>query len=98
MQRTLWLILALLLGGTLGLAADQDPPTPPGIDDARFEFLKNLEGKWVARADSGKLPEERYEFRVTAGGTAIEEREMIGTPLLADYIEEGLAAFDLSCA
>ena len=46
------------------------------IDDVRFDFLKNLEGTWVARAGSGEMPEGRYEFRVTAGGTAIEELEV----------------------
>jgi hypothetical protein len=81
MQRTLWLTLALLLGGMPGLAADDDHPAPRVIDDVRFDFLRNLEGIWFGQADSGEMPEGRYEFRVTAGGTAIEEREMIGTPM-----------------
>jgi hypothetical protein len=81
MERTLWLALALLLGGTLAVDAGDRPPAPPKIDDSRFEFLAGLEGTWVGRSESGGMPDGTFEFRVTSGGTAIEEREMIGTPM-----------------
>ncbi len=53
---------------------------------------------WVGRGDYG--PEDWSEARRLAvqqhnGRTAAY---LLGMPLLADYLEEGLAQFDLSCA
>jgi len=53
---------------------------------------------WVGRGDFGA------EEWARARGLAHEEhrdevaRYLLGTPLLADYLREGLAAFDMSCA
>lgn len=63
-------VLALLAGP--GWAGEADP------EDARFEFLKGLAGTWVGTTPEG---EQLFEFRLTAGGHAVEEREMIGTPM-----------------
>ncbi len=50
----------------------------PAIADDRLEFMKALAGEWVAE---GEELNGKYEFRVTAGGHAVEEREMIDTPM-----------------
>lgn len=72
--------VALLAGGPL--LADEGPQhAPPVIDDARFEFLKKLEGTWVGSPPQEGSPSGVIEFRLTAGGTAIEEREFVGTPM-----------------
>ena len=71
--------LALLLSPVVFGAEGHQGPEPS--DDARFEFLKGLEGAWVGNSDSEEMPENRFEFHVTAGGHAVEEREMIGTPM-----------------
>jgi hypothetical protein len=52
-----------------------------GSDDPRFEFLKRLEGTWVETGGSDAMAGGVFEFRVTAGGHAVEEREMVGTPM-----------------
>jgi len=80
MRRILIIATVLLLGaGWLG-AGDHDEHHPTVVDDPRFEFLERLEGRWTSPAE-GEMPAGVFEFRVTAGGTAIEEREMIGTPM-----------------
>ncbi len=81
MKRICLITMILLLSGAWVGAADPDVPTAPAIDDPRFDFLKRLEGTWTAEGDQEGMPEGRFEFRVTSGGTAIEEREMIGTPM-----------------
>ena len=73
--------LLVAFGGAIAGEREHDHPQPPAIDDARFEFLKQLEGIWVGESDSDELPDNVVEFRVTAGGTAIEEREFAGTPM-----------------
>ena len=71
-------LLPVLLAG-FGLQAQQHEMPAPA-DDPRLEFLKGLEGVWLGSFD-GQPGDQRYEFRVTAGGHAVEEREMIGTPM-----------------
>lgn len=69
------------------LAEEAAHPAAP--TDARLDFLRSLAGSWVGEfADKG---EQSFEFRVTAGGHAVEEREMIGTPMemLTVYYLEG---------
>jgi len=64
--------------------------TPAAAEpDARLEFLKGLQGSWVGQFD--EMGEQAFEFRVTAGGHAVEEREMLGTPMemLTVYYLEG---------
>ncbi len=51
-----------------------------GAADPRFEFLERLEGTWTTPPEEGNPP-RTFEFRVTAGGSAVEEREMVGTPM-----------------
>jgi len=83
MMRILSLILVLLVGfGATVLAGEHDDhATGAKVADPRFEFLSDLSGTWVASSGGPDVPEGMlFEFRVTAGGTAVEEREMIGTP------------------
>ncbi|HXV75589.1 MAG TPA: hypothetical protein VD788_04660 [Candidatus Polarisedimenticolaceae bacterium] len=81
MNARLLLTACALLVATLGLAEDHEHAAAPKVDDARFQFLEKLAGQWVTRSATGAMPAGLFEFRVTAGGTAIEEREMIGTPM-----------------
>lgn len=84
MKRILILIAILLAAATpAALAGEHDDHRPaPAPTDARFEFLRALAGTWLAEDGATDMPAgAMFEFRVTAGGTAIEEREMIGTPM-----------------
>jgi len=63
---------AVLLAGAAAFAAEDDP---------RFEFLKKLEGTWIGSPPEEGMPPGVIEFRLTAGGTALEEREFVGTPM-----------------
>jgi hypothetical protein len=73
--------LVVLLGSVSVGAGDEDRHGAPPADDPRFDFLKRLEGMWVGKTGQEEMNEVLIEFRVTAGGHAIEEREMIGTPM-----------------
>ncbi len=79
MKRGLIVLLAVVVGAAGALAGDAHHH-PEVSDDARFEFLKQLEGTWVGDGLDDK-PGGVYEFRVTAGGTAVREIEMVGTPM-----------------
>ena len=82
MQRLPLLILGILLvfgGAQAGEEQREQHPQPS--TDPRFEFLKSLEGTWTGPPLSEGMPEGVYEFHVTAGGHAVEEREMVGTPM-----------------
>ena len=70
-----------LLSAVLLVAAEQARPAPAPADDPRFEFLKSLAGTWVVEPGPGEPGGGIVEFRVTAGGHAVEEREMVGTPM-----------------
>jgi hypothetical protein len=64
---------------------------PATAQDPRLEFLKELEGSWVGQFDQDEMGKQTFEFRVTAGGHAVQEREMIGTPmemLTVYYLED----------
>ncbi len=76
--------LGMFLAMIGGLAVADPAPDP------RFEFLKGLAGTWVGTG-LGDEEEGVYEFRVTAGGHAVEEREMVGSPheMLTIYHMEG---------
>jgi hypothetical protein len=92
MKSTLIAALAMLLSAVSAGAGDHDGQAQPAIDDPRFDFLKRLEGSWIGQSGQEELAESVFEFRVTAGGHAIEEREMIGTPMemVTLYHMEGL--------
>ena len=83
MKRILIGTLTVLLVGaaTIGAGEADRHAMPAAIDDARFEFLKGLAGTWVSEASEEGGQPSVVEFRVTAGGSAIEEREFLGTPM-----------------
>src|SRR6266487_1251542 len=48
---------------------------------AEFERMKSLAGTWKGKADMGEGPVEfTVEYRLVAGGSAIEERIFAGSP------------------
>jgi hypothetical protein len=81
MRRILFAMLLAALTISPAAAGDEGHPAPPAVDDARFDFLKRLEGDWVVDAGQGEMSGNRFDFRLTSGGTAIHEREFIGTPM-----------------
>lgn len=54
---------------------------------------------WLGRGDYsvGEWDEARAEARRAREEHAHTSEYLLGAPLLGDYLEEGLAAFDLSC-
>ena len=82
--------VAILCLVALPAAAAEQAAHPAAPQDPRLEFLKTLQGSWVGEFGD-EMGEQRFEFRVTAGGHAVEEREMIGTPMemLTVYYLEG---------
>ena len=81
MKRSLWLAVAVLLIVPAAGAGEGDHAAAPAVNDPRFEFLKQLVGTWVGEASEDGHAPGIFEFRLTAGGTAIEEREFVGTPM-----------------
>ena len=73
--------LVVVFAAGLTAAGEPEHHGPPPPDDARFEFLRNLEGTWVTEPKGDGTPAGTIEFRVTAGGHAVEEREFAGTPM-----------------
>lgn len=63
----------------------------------RDELLDLMALTWIGRGDFGR--EQWNEARANAGGIPASRLAgyLVGTPLLGDYLEEGLSAFDLSC-
>ena len=59
--------------------------------DPRLVFLSSLEGTWVSESSSDDLHEGVFEYRVTSGGTTVEERLMVGSPheMLTVYHMDG---------
>jgi hypothetical protein len=74
------LTVALGIAGAVGVA-EEHHHAPPPAQDPRFEFLKGLAGTWVGASAREGMPPSIVEFRVTAGGHAVEERELVGTPM-----------------
>ncbi len=91
MKRILIMVLALALSVIVVGADDEGEHGPPPPTDPRFDFLRQLEGKWIGEAGSEGGHAGAFEFRVTAGGHAVEEREFAGTPMemLTVYHMEG---------
>lgn len=80
-MRHVLIVLALAIPLGVAGAEEREHHGPPPPNDPRFEFLKKLEGTW--KGDTGKegKPEGVFEFRVTAGGHAVEERDFVGSPM-----------------
>ena len=67
----------LIALSTLAALSDEKAPSPGA---ARFEAIKKLAGNWVEIGKDGK-PSEKVisSFRVTAGGTVVQETIFPGT-------------------
>ena len=79
MKRLSIVILGILLACSAAPAEEGHGPAPS--TDPRFEFLKSLEGVWTGPPMQEGHPPARFEYRITAGGHAVEEREFAGTPM-----------------
>jgi len=70
-----WLISA-------GWLSAGSPDAKPYQGSAEFERLKALVGTWQGKSDMGQGPTEfKVEYRLVAGGSALEERTFAGTPM-----------------
>src|SRR5882762_3319611 len=80
MKTKLFFLVLALVAITTSLSAGQ--PGPPYKGSSEFERMKSLAGKWKATHDMGEGPMEMtVEYRVVAGGSAVEERFFAGTPM-----------------
>ena len=88
----------VLLPGTL-LAAMQDHQPYQG--SAELERIKSLAGQWKGQIDHGEGPMDiTVEYRVVAGGSAVEERVFADTPMemvTMYHDEEGKLALTHYC-
>ena len=68
-------------------------PTPTRPESREFSEVKKLAGRWsgTATESDGKTSPVTVEYRVTAAGSAVEERLMAGTPheMVDMYYDEG---------
>ena len=94
------LISSILGAGTIAassfiaLAGDdehREHAMKPAPTNASFELIKSLAGEWTAVDEAGKKTDERSEFRVTAGGSAVMEILFKGQPheMVTMYYLEG---------
>lgn len=52
---------------------------------------------WLGRGDAGISDWEQLRQQALEARTGLTWRYLLGLPLLADYLQEGLAAFDMGC-
>ena len=79
MKTNLILITLFFLSSVLTTTAGE--PSKPYTGSAEFEKMKTLAGDWQARADMGQGPMTvTTQYRVIAGGSAIEEPMFANTP------------------
>jgi hypothetical protein len=63
-------------------------------DDERIDLVTLM---WLGRDDSSLDEWRTLREEAQRAGTESTSRYLLGTPLLVDYLETGLAKFDLSC-
>ena len=74
--------LAVLAVVTAAINALAGEPSKPYVGSAEFEKLKSLAGTWQGSTDMGKGPMQiTAQYRVTSGGSAVEERLFADTPM-----------------
>ena len=81
---------ALLLASALCVTAEDAKPTKPGSPE--FERMKTLVGSWTGKVDMGQgLVDMPAQYRLIAGGSALEERVFAGTPneMTTMYYDQG---------
>jgi hypothetical protein len=73
-------LLAILAATTLAAFAGE--PLKPYVGSAEFEKLKSLAGTWQGTHDMGQGPMPvTVHYRITSGGSAVEERLFADTPM-----------------
>ena len=83
MKRNVVVLIFLAITASVSVVADEPGNHGPSpSDDPRLEFMRSLAGIWAVESGPAGMPGGSiFEFRVTAGGHAVEEREMIGGPM-----------------
>jgi hypothetical protein len=72
-------VLAVVVAAMSALAGE---PSKPYTGSSEFEKLKSLAGTWQGSTDMGKGPMQiTAQYRVTSGGSAVEERLFADTPM-----------------
>jgi hypothetical protein len=72
MKHLLCVAALLLVFSTCPVSAQSDKAS----GSPEFERMKSLAGAWVGKIDMGQGPVEiKVEYRIVAGGKAIEERD-----------------------
>jgi hypothetical protein len=79
-MRSFGIVVCCVLAGAPVGAADQDEVKTTPVKHAGLEKLKKLTGEWVAADADGKATERLVSvFKVTAGGSAVQETIFPGT-------------------
>ena len=76
------LLLAIEVAGCASMAGDSGPPEAGDAQSAAaFDRMKGLAGTWTGEMSfGGEKNPARVEYRVTSGGSAVEEVLFRGTP------------------
>ena len=80
MKKTIVFVLAMMTASTAW--ADKECPMPVIKNSAEFAAIKGLAGHWAGTAKHADGKEEQVvvEYRVTSGGSAVEEKLFPATP------------------
>jgi hypothetical protein len=77
-------LCALLLLATTGWLTAGEAPAQPAAKTGspEFERMKTLVGTWAGKPDMGQGPVDMtIQYRLLAGGSVLEERVAMGTPM-----------------
>ena len=82
MKKTLLVLTMFAFGAGTALAGEMPPGYTPPKSSGELESIKSLEGKWEGTStEQGKDGTPAVvEYRVTSGGSAVEEKLFSGTP------------------
>ena len=87
------MMTASVAGAWAGDKADKECPMPVIKSSAELDKVKGLDGKWAGTAKhaNGKEEQVAVEYRVTSGGSAVEEKLFPGTPheMISMYHDRG---------
>jgi len=75
------LITTSLLAAAMSFSVVAEQPNETKKSTDAFQQMKSLVGVWEGHADMGTGPENfEVEYRLTSGGSVVEERIFAGTP------------------
>ena len=81
-MKTLLLSFGIILAFLAQSILAEPESFKPYKGSPEFERIKSLVGKWSGKMDHGNGPMDiNVEYRVVAGGSAVEERVFAGTPM-----------------